>query len=86
MVAALADFFGVARGYFFTASVTSGDVQIEDAGIVERLDDPARKDLLRAWTVSPRRRWSWLRVWRPNSASPMIGRWFLWIRRRMCVS
>ena len=48
VVAALAAFFGVSRGYFFTAPVASGDVHVEDAEIVERLDDPVHKALLGA--------------------------------------
>ena len=43
---ALADFFGVSRGYFFTVPVASGDVHVEDTDVVERLDDPAHKALL----------------------------------------
>ena len=51
VVDALAAFFGVSRGYFFTAPVpvaVSSDVHVEDADIVERLDDPAHKALLLA--------------------------------------
>ncbi|WCT06127.1 transcriptional regulator [Rhodococcus qingshengii] len=48
VVDALAAFFGVSRGYFFTAPVVSRDVQVEDADIVGRLDDPAHKALLLA--------------------------------------
>ncbi len=48
VAAALADYFGVSRGYFFTAPVASGDVPGEDAQMVERLDDAAHKALLLA--------------------------------------
>ena len=48
VVTALAAFFGVSRGYFFTASVAGGDVHVEDAEIVERLDDTVHKALLLA--------------------------------------
>lgn len=48
VVTALAAFFGVSRGYFFTTSVAGGDVHVEDAEIVERLDDTVHKALLPA--------------------------------------
>ncbi|BCF86531.1 hypothetical protein RQCS_60760 (plasmid) [Rhodococcus qingshengii] len=48
VVTALATFFGVSRGYFFTASVAGRDVHVEDAEIVERLDDTVHKALLLA--------------------------------------
>ena len=48
VVTALAAFFGVSRGYFFTASVAGGDVHVEDAEIVERLGDTVHKALLLA--------------------------------------
>ena len=48
VMTALAAFFGVSRGYFFTASVAGGDVHVEDAEIVERLDDTVHKALLPA--------------------------------------
>ncbi|MFD6516883.1 helix-turn-helix domain-containing protein [Rhodococcus sp. NPDC060176] len=48
VVTALAEFFGVSRGYFFTAFAANGDVHVEDAQIVERLDDTVHKALLLA--------------------------------------
>jgi len=51
VVDALAAFFGVSRGYFFTVRVpiaVSSDVHVDDADISERLDDPALKALLLA--------------------------------------
>ncbi|WCT05919.1 transcriptional regulator [Rhodococcus qingshengii] len=48
VVDSLAAFFGVSRGYFFTAPVASGDVHVETTNIAERLDDPAHKALLLA--------------------------------------
>ncbi|WP_214514927.1 helix-turn-helix domain-containing protein [Rhodococcus sp. WY5] len=48
VVTALADYFGVSRGYFFTAPAASGDVHVDDAQIVEGLDDAAHKALLLA--------------------------------------
>lgn len=51
VVAALADYFGVYHGYFFTVPqvvAVSGEVHVVDAGMVERLADPAHKALLLA--------------------------------------
>lgn len=48
VVTALADFFGVSRGYFFSTPVASGDIHVGDADIVERLGDPVHKALLLA--------------------------------------
>ncbi|MCZ9635015.1 transcriptional regulator [Rhodococcus sp. BH5] len=51
VVDALAAFFGVSRGYFFTVPVpaaVSSDLHVEDADIAERLDDLAHKALLLA--------------------------------------
>lgn len=51
VVTALAAFFGVSRGYFFTVPVpiaASSDVHVDDADIADRLDDPALKALLLA--------------------------------------
>ncbi|NHP18225.1 transcriptional regulator [Rhodococcus sp. IC4_135] len=51
VIDALAAFFDVSRGYFFTVSVpvaASGDVHVDDADIAERLDDPAHRALLLA--------------------------------------
>ncbi len=48
VVTALGDYFGVSRGYFFTAPAASGDAHGDDAQIVEHLDDPAHKALLLA--------------------------------------
>lgn len=48
VVTALADYFGVSRGYFFTTPAEGGDVHVEDAQILEGLDDAAHKALLLA--------------------------------------
>ncbi|MDE8649685.1 helix-turn-helix domain-containing protein [Rhodococcus qingshengii] len=50
VVAALAGYFGVSRGYFFTVPLpsTSGDVHAEDADVIDRIADPDMKELLRA--------------------------------------
>ena len=48
VVTALAAFFGVSRGYFFTVPGASGDVHVEDAEIVRHLDDTVHKELLLA--------------------------------------
>ncbi|MDE8649700.1 helix-turn-helix transcriptional regulator [Rhodococcus qingshengii] len=74
VVTALADFFGVSRGYFFTALSRAGMFTSRTPRSSADLTTRRTKPYCWRRMVFLRRRWTCWRIWPPNSVSPMAAR------------